>query len=100
MENIILNINKKITTLIDKKAFEDIVSSLSQTIEGIKINSSKTEVLIQDNSKVTYNLELKVKKGEKIREKINEIKSKIEFHTLYLIDSKPKNIIINFVGQY
>ena len=98
---VINNTNKKISTLVSKKAFEDIINSLPKVIDGKKINSSKNFVLINPkNSKIILNIDIKISKTEKISEKIRKIKNKLEEHCLYLIDSKPQNIIINYLGSY
>lgn len=98
---VINNTNKKISTLVSKKAFEDIINSLPKVIDGIKINSSKNFVLINPkNSKIILNIDIKISKTEKISEKIRKIKNKLEEHCLYLIGSRPQNIIINYLGSY
>ena len=48
VNNLVFHSNQKVSLIIDKKAFEDVINSLSKTIEGIKINDSKTEILIRE----------------------------------------------------
>ena len=48
VNNLVLHSSQKVSIIIDKKAFEDVKHSLSKTIEGIKVNDSKTEILIRE----------------------------------------------------
>lgn len=97
----ILHASQKVSLIVSKKAFEDIVSSLPKVISGIKIDVLSIDVNFSDKANnVEISFDIKIEKSEKISEKINEIKNKIEIHCLYLIDAKPKNLIINYLGSY
>ncbi|MBD5423349.1 MAG: hypothetical protein HDR43_02540 [Mycoplasma sp.] len=101
INNLVLHSNQKISIIVDKKAFEDVINSLTKTISGIKINDSKTEVEISEkNNNVTFSIEIKISEKLNISEIIKTIKNKIEIHCLFLIDKKPKNILINYVGTF
>ena len=45
-------------------------------------------------------IEVKISSKLNISETIKLIKNKIEMHCLFLTDKKPKNITINYVGNY
>lgn len=101
LNNLVLHNNQKISVIVNKKAFEDIISSLEKTIKYIKIDNSKTEIKIYEKENtVSFLVQVKVSEGEDLKNIIKKIKEKIEFHCLYLIDKKPKNIVINYVGSY
>lgn len=101
VNNLVLHSNQKVSLIIDKKAFEDVINSLSKTIEGIKINDSKTEILIREKeNNIFFLIEVKISSKLNISETIKLIKNKIEMHCLFLVDKKPKNITINYVGNY
>ena len=97
---IVIHSNQKVSTLVSKKAFEDIVNTLPKVIDGIKVNTSKTNIEISsDNKKINIFLEVKISPEYDMSEKIKEIKNKIDTHSLYLIDSKPQNIMISYIGK-
>ncbi len=101
VSNLVLHSNQKISLIIDKKAFEDIINSLDKTIEGIKINDSKTEIVIREKeNNIFFQIEVKVSSKVNISETIKKLKNKIEMHCLFLVDKKPKNITINYVGSF
>ena len=61
VNNLVFHTNKKVSLIIDKKAFEDVINSLSKTIEGIKINDSKTEILIREKeNNIFFLIEVKI----------------------------------------
>lgn len=95
-----LKINSSQTTLVHKKAFIDMINDLDKSIEDIQIINSKTSVLIKGNKNIIISLEVKIKNNVSIAQKIKEIKNKIEFHSIYLIDQKPMNTIINYLGAF
>lgn len=99
VNSLVLHSNQKVSLVIDKKAFEDVINSLSKTIDGIKINDSKTEILIREKeNNIFFFIEVKISSKLNISETIKLIKNKIEMHCLFLTDKKPKNIMINYVG--
>ena len=101
VNNLVFHSNQKVSLIIDKKAFEDVINSLSKTIEGIKINDYKTEILIREKeNNIFFLIEVKISSKLNISETIKLIKNKIEMHCLFLADKKPKNITINYVGNY
>lgn len=99
VEYVSLNINSHQTTLIHKKAFIDMVNGIDKSIDDIQIIHPKTTILIKGNKSVSILLEVKFKPNVSISQKFKEIKNKIESHSIYLIDQKPSNIIINYLGS-
>lgn len=96
-----LNINPKINVSVHKNAFVDIVRSLPQHISDIHIENEKTNIeFVQNNKNIVFFLNVKIKRGVSIGQKLEEIKTKIETHSKMLINKKPYNIIINFVGEF
>ena len=45
VNNLVFHSNQKVSLIIDKKAFEDVINSLSKTIEGIKINEANDTII-------------------------------------------------------
>ncbi len=98
---LVVHKNPKLSVIIDKKAFEDIINTLPQRISDIKLNAIKTSVVfLQEENNVIISLDIKIAKEVKFSEKIKEIKNNISSHTLYLIGKNPSNIIINYQGYY
>lgn len=101
LNNIVLHNNQKISIIVNKKSFEDVVNSLEKNIQYIKIDKQKTEIKVYEKENtVSFLIQIKIAESEDIKKIIKSIKDKIEFHCLYLIDKKPKNIIINYDGNY
>lgn len=102
MENsLFLNINPKMNVAIHKDAFFDIVKTLPSHINDIQVINNKINIdFVQNYKNVVFYLDVKVKKEAVLSIKLEEIRSKIETHTKLLINKKPFNIIINFIGVY
>lgn len=96
-----LNVDPKVNVAIHKNAFIDIVKSLQSTTENIQIINSKTDIeFVQSNKNIVFYLDVKIKKGTDISLTLEEIRSKLEVHSKLLINKKPFNIIINYIGSY
>lgn len=101
LDFITLNISSKLTTSIHKDVFIDIVNSVQEKIENIRIIKNKTDInIVHSGKNIIISLDIKVKKYSDLGYKLNEIKEKIETHCQFLIDQKPIDIIINYVGNY
>lgn len=99
MEYLILNkINNNI--LISEKVFSDLIKILPKKIDGIKINKIKWINLVRNGKNVEMCFEYLLAKDAKIQKKIIEMKTCLENSITQLIDLKPYNINMIFVGRY
>lgn len=101
VEYVILNVGPRITTSIHKNTFANVINSLPKFINDIQVNKTGTNVkILQNNKNIIVSLEIKIKEGVDIKTKILEIKDKIETHFEFLMDQKPINTIINYIGSF
>ena len=96
-----VTLNSKVAFSVHKKAFIEIINTIPKKINDVQVINSKTDISISiDGKKFSLYLEVKISDEIKIANKINEIKNYLETHSMYLVDSKPLNIIINCVSRY
>lgn len=101
VNDISLKINSKIDVTISKQAFIDVVESLNTTVENIKINVKKTNIyVVKSANNVIISLDFKTKQNTDLSALFKILKSKIEMHSLLLMDQKPVNILLNYVGSF
>ena len=101
INDISLKINSKIDVTISKQAFIDVVESLNTTVENIKINVKKTNIyVVKSANNVIISLDFKAKQNTDLSSLFKTLKSKIEMHSLLLMDQKPVNILLNYVGSF
>lgn len=101
VNDISLKINSKIDVTISKQAFIDVVESLNTTVENIKINVKKTNIyVVKSANNVIISLDFKTKQNADLSALFKILKSKIEMHSLLLMDQKPVNILLNYVGSF
>lgn len=98
MEYLILNkINNNI--LINKRAFYDLIKVLPRKVEGIKIAKIYPINFVRNNKNVELAFEFTLALGFKIEKKMAEMKSILENSVIRLIDRKPYNINMVFIGR-
>lgn len=101
MINFISVNNNNLITFVHKDVFLDVIKTLSDVIEDIKIDNKSSYVeFVQNNKNVVYFINVKLKKGINISSKICEIEKKVITHTKLLLNKIPQNVIINFIGEF
>ena len=96
-----LHLNTKLSIKVDQQAFIGAMHQLLSNDERWKVNKKATKIqFIKAANNIIILIDIKLKLGIDLGVALSEIKEKIETQCQLLMDQKPNNIIINFLGWF
>lgn len=100
MEYISIKNNSTDTTNIHLNVFSNIVNLIPSKIKGVKINNSPKIIIVRNNQNVDISFEYTISKKADLFETTNLIKKTITDIVVNLINFKPHNILMNYMGRH
>ncbi|MGL4342983.1 MAG: MMB_0454 family protein [Metamycoplasmataceae bacterium] len=99
MEFITINeINKTIS--ISRNCFQDLIKLLPKRVQDIKIIGNPEIEFVRNGKNVQLEFDFKIKEGIDFDKKIIEMRRSLENSILRLLDIKPYDITMNWLGRF
>ncbi|WP_029513833.1 MMB_0454 family protein [Mycoplasmopsis primatum] len=85
---------------VSEQTFIDLINNSISESKVVKLASSPRISFLSDQSNVMFVIDVKIKRNVSLKDAIENLKNDIEKNFEILLDFKPNNIRICFVGYY